>query len=177
MQWLNEPSKWTAQDNRLYATSDGETDFWRRTHDDGIRDSGHFYFESVVGNFTARVKLTAKYQSQYDQGGLMVRADETTWLKCGIEFVNGRYYASAVVTRDWSDWSVMPIENPASFRIRCERKDATFTVSYSLDGITYEMIRQAFLTEQSPLQVGLMLAAPKGNGFEVLFEDYSLTTS
>ena len=107
----------------------------------------------------------------------MVRADETTWLKCGIEFMDGRHFASAVVTRDWSDWSVIPIENPASFWIRCERKDGTFTVRYSLDGIQFEMIRQAFLTEQSPLQVGMMLAAPKGNGFEVLFEDYSLTRS
>jgi regulation of enolase protein 1 (concanavalin A-like superfamily) len=177
MQWLNEPMKWTAEENRLFATSDAGTDFWRKTHDGGIRDHGHFYFESVVGNFTARVKQTAKYQSRYDHAGLMVRADDRTWLKCGIEFMDGRHYASAVVTRDWSDWSVMPIENPASFWILCEREDATFTVRYSLDGIEYETIRQAFLTEQSTLQVGMMLAAPKGNGLEVLFEDYSLSTS
>ena len=176
MQWLNEPTKWTAQENRLVATSNAGTDFWRKTHDGGIRDHGHFYFESVVGNFTARVKQTAEYQSQYDQAGLMVRADESTWLKCGIEFMDGRHYASTVVTRDWSDCSVMPIEDPASLWILCERKDATFTVRYSLDGIEYETIRQAFLTEQATLQVGMMLAAPKGNGFEVRFEDYSLTT-
>ena len=175
MQWLNEPSNWTAQGNRLCATSDAGTDFWRKTHDSGIRDHGHFYFESVVGNFSARVKQTAKFQSLYDQAGLMVRADECTWLKCGVEFMEGRHYASAVVTRDWSDWSVMPIENPASLWILCERKEATFSMRFSLDGIEYKTIRQAFLTEQSTLAVGMMLAAPKGSGFEVLFEDYSLT--
>ena len=175
MQWLNEPSKWTARKNRLTVTSNAGTDFWRKTHDGGIRDHGHFYFESVVGNFTARVKHTAEYQSQYDQAGLMVRADERTWLKCGIEFMDGRRYASAVVTRDWSDWSVMPIGNPPSFWTLCERNDTTFTVRYSLDGIEYKTIRQAFLTEQATLQVGMMLAAPKGNGFEVHFEDFSLT--
>ena len=176
MQWLNEPTKWTAQENRLTATSNAQTDFWRKTHDGGIRDNGHFYFDSVVGNFTARVRQTAEYRSLYDQAGLMVRADERTWLKCGIEFMDGRHYASAVVTREWSDWSVMPIDNPVSFWTRCERKDATFTVSCSLDGIEYETIRQTFLTEQATLQVGMMLAAPKGNGFEVRFGDYSLTT-
>lgn len=175
MEWLNEPSKWTASDNGLLATSDAETDFWRRTHDDGIRDNGHFYFESVDGDFTVQVKQLAKYESQYDQAGLMVRADETTWLKCGVEFVDGRNYASAVVTRDWSDWSVSPVKNSPSFYIRCKRVGATFGVEYSLDGVNYEMSRQAFLTDQASLQVGLMLAAPKGSGFEVRFEDYCLS--
>ncbi|MBN2290887.1 MAG: DUF1349 domain-containing protein [Pirellulales bacterium] len=176
MQWLNEPAKWAALENRLIATSNAGTDFWRKTHDGGIRDNGHFYFESVAGNFTVRVKQTAEYQSLYDQAGLMVRADERTWLKCGIEFMDGKHYASVVVTRDWSDWSVIPIEIPVSFWTQCERNDTTFTVSYSLDGIKYETIRQTFLTEQAALQVGMMLAAPKGNGFEVCFENFSLTT-
>ena len=177
MQWLNEPTQWTSHKNRLSATSDARTDFWRKTHDSGIRDHGHFYFESVAGDFTARVKITAEYKSKYDQAGLMVRGDEKTWLKCGIEVLDGRQYASAVVTRDWSDWSVMPIENPSSLWILCERKATTFTVRYSLDGNDYETIRQAFLTEQSTLQVGMMLAAPKGDGFKVVFEEYSLTRS
>ena len=50
--------------------------------------------------------------------------------------------------------------NPPSMWIECERKAATFTVRYSLDGITYEMIRQSFLTDASEQQVGMMLASP-----------------
>ena len=175
MQWLNEPATWTAKENGLAATADGETDFWRLTHDDGIRDHGHFYFESVEGDFTVRVKQTSKYPSQYDQAGLMVRLDERTWLKCGIEVMDGRQYASAVVTRDRSDWSVLPIENPESVWFQCQRQDATYTVSYSLDGEEFTMIRQAPLTEEPTLQVGMMFAAPKGPGFDVVFEAYSLT--
>ena len=96
MQWLNEPTQWTSHKNRLSATSDARTDFWRKTHDSGIRDHGHFYFESVAGDFTARVKITAEYKSKYDQAGLMVRGDEKTWLKCRIEVLDGRQYARAV---------------------------------------------------------------------------------
>ena len=100
---------------------------------------------------------------------------EQTWLKCGVELVDGRQFASAVVTRDHSDWSIVPLDNPASIWIQCERNGTTFTVRYSLDGEHYEMMRQAFLTDELAQQVGIMLAAPKGNGFDVLFENFLLT--
>jgi len=175
MQWLNEPGQWNALSNGLSARADAETDFWRKTHDNGIRHNGHYYFNSVTGDFTARVKVTGEYNSQYDQAGLMVRIDERTWLKCGIEFLDGIQYASAVVTRDYSDWSISPVSNPPAIWLQCERKGTTFTVLYSIDGTEYEMIRQLFLTDQTEQQLGMMFAAPKGNGFSVLFEDYRMT--
>jgi len=177
MQWLNEPGEWNALSNGLSVKSEPETDFWRKTHDGEIRHSGHYYFDSVAGDFSARVKIAGEYNSQYDQAGLMVRVDEQTWLKCGIEFVDGQQYASAVVTRDYSDWSIVPLSNPLAIWIQCERKGSTFTVGYSLDGTEFEMIRQSFLTDETEQQLGMMLAAPKGNGFSVLFENYHLDRS
>lgn len=174
MQWLNEPAKWNAKDDALSAGAEGKTDFWRKTHDSGIRDSGHYYFDSISGDFSASVKIVGQYNSQYDQAGIMVRFDERTWLKCGVELIEGNQFASAVVTRDCSDWSILPLLNPTGIWIRCERKATSFTVSYSLDGANYDTIRQAFLTEASEQQVGLMMAAPKGNGFDVLFENWTL---
>jgi len=175
MQWLNKPAEVKLAAGRLAVRSDTMTDFWRKTHDDGVRHNGHFYFESVDGDFTARVKVTGDYASQYDQAGIMVQVDEQTWLKCGIELMDGQQYASAVVTRQWSDWSICPVPNPTAVWIQCERKKTTFSVSYSLDGVAYQMIRQTFLSEQSVQGVGMMLASPKGEGFNVLFEDYTLT--
>ena len=175
MQWLIEPGEWNHLSKGLSARAEAETDFWRKTHDGGIRHSGHYYFNSVAGDFAARVKLTGEYTSQYDQAGLMVRIDERTWLKCGIEFLDGKQYASAVVTRDYSDWSIVPVSNPRAIWIQCERRGATFTVGYSLNGAEYEMIRQSFLTDETEQQLGMMVAAPKGNGFNSVFEDYQTT--
>ena len=173
MQWLNEPSKWSCGQG-VTARADAITDFWRKTHDGGIRHNGHFYFDSVSGDFKASVKVTGKYKSQYDQAGIMVQIDEQTWLKCGVEFLDGRQYASAVVTRDCSDWSMAPLDNPESIWVQCQRSGTTFTVQYSLNGEKYETIRQSYLSDELEQQVGLMLAAPKGMGFDVLFEEFLL---
>jgi regulation of enolase protein 1 (concanavalin A-like superfamily) len=47
-------------------------------------------------------------------------------------------------------------------------------VYYSLDGEKYTMIRQAFLPEARNYQVGLMIASPTGDGFEVEFEGFQV---
>lgn len=176
-QWQNEPTQWKQQGETIHVQVDAGTDFWRKTHDSQIRDNGHFYFQPVEGDFVARVKFSGEYQGQYDQAGLMVRVDQATWLKCGVEYVDGAHLASAVVTRDWSDWSVMPISVSDSLWCQLERHQQTFQVAFSFDGEKFETVRQAFLTEVSHLQIGIMACAPKGDGFPVTFEDFTVQKS
>ncbi|EAW34120.1 DUF1349 domain-containing protein [Lyngbya sp. PCC 8106] len=172
MQWYNEPPQWTEDQNKIQVLSGAKTDFWRTTHYGFIRDNGHFYYQEVLGNFTAEVKIIGEYQDLYDQAGLMIRQDENTWLKCGIEFVNGVQQASVVVTRDYSDWSVVPLsQNPEWIILRLKRNAEAVEVEYSLDGDRYILLRLAYLSTQEKLQVGLMCASPDGEGFSVTFEE------
>ncbi len=175
MRWHHEPPEWRVEGRSITVTAGPKTDFWRKTHDGGIRDHGHFYYRPVTGDFTAEVKVTGQYADLYDQAGLMVRLDETTWMKCGIEFVDGVQHASVVVTRDWSDWSVLPLANPPAIWLRVVRHGPTVEVFYSLDGGEYTMIRQAFLTEEPAVDVGVMIAAPTGNGFTATFEGFTVS--
>jgi regulation of enolase protein 1 (concanavalin A-like superfamily) len=175
MKWFNEPKKWSDDGKAIRITSDPKTDFWRKTHYGFIRDNGHFYHRSVEGAFEARVRFTAKYTDLYDQAGLMVRADETTWIKCGIEFVHGRQFVSAVVTRDYSDWSVVPLAlPPAAVWLRVIREGATVEVSFSLDSVDHTMIRTAYLSPTQSMNVGIMCASPEGDGFESVFEGFAV---
>ena len=108
----------------------------------------------------------------------MVRVDEETWIKCGIELVDGVQHASAVVTRDYSDWSVVPLpQNPPQIWLRVVRQGSAIEVFYALDGAHYTMIRTAYLSEAERAQVGLMCAAPEGDGFTVTFEDFTIQAS
>ena len=167
MEWLNEPPAWEERGNSLVVTAGPRTDFWRTTHYGFVRDNGHCWFRPWEGDFVAEVEVTGDYRDQYDQAGLMMRLDETVWLKCGVEFVDSLQQASAVVTRDHSDWSVVPLPgNPRSLRLRVARTGPDVEVRYSVDGERFELLRLARLTDAPRLLVGPMCAAPDGDGFE-----------
>ena len=177
MQWLNEPTTWLQDGDVLTVTTNPKSDFWRKTHYGFVRDNGHFYHQGVTGDFTAEVKVTGSYHDLYDHAGIMLRLDETTWIKCGVEFYEGMQHISAVVTRDYSDWSIIPApHNPPAFWLRVKRMGNAVEIHYSFDGVQYSMMRQAHLTLEPTLSVGPMCASPEGNGFEVRFEGYRINT-
>ncbi len=177
MEWMHEPPQWTHENNILTVTTGAKTDFWRITHYDFIRDNGHFYYQTVTGDFTFTAQFTGQYRDLYDQAGIMLRLDEENWLKCGVEFVHGIQQASVVVTRNFSDWSVTPLpQNPTTFWLKVKRAGDAVEVFYSLDGSTYTMMRLAYFPPILPVQVGLMCCSPDGTGFTVHYDAFELAT-
>jgi len=80
-EWLNQPAQWKLEDNRLHVITDRATDFWRETHYGFTRDSGHCYGVRTAGDFTAQVRIDGRFETLYDQAGLMVRIDASQWVK------------------------------------------------------------------------------------------------
>jgi hypothetical protein len=174
--WSNPPSKFDEHDGQLSFLVPGQTDYWRITYLGFIRDNGPFYYQPhVSGDFTAVVKFSGDYGTLYDQAGLMVRESSTTWMKCGVEFTNGTQHASTVITRDYSDWSIVPIpSNPATIWFKAQRTKECIETFYSLDGVAYTQIRQGYLSTAESLEVGIVAAAPIGHGFVVTFEEFAI---
>lgn len=176
MEWYNEPPSWDLDGKTLSVYSAPKTDFWRKTHSGSIEDSGHFYFETVVGNFVAEVQVSGEYTALYDQAGIMLRVSSDNWLKCGIELYEGMKNMSSVVTRDFSDWSLVPlVSNSSKLWLRLSRGGTTATVNFSLDGVTFSMFRQAYLPMGDRVQVGMMCASPTGSGFPITFTDFTVS--
>jgi regulation of enolase protein 1 (concanavalin A-like superfamily) len=175
MHWMNEPQRWRHTEQAISVHVEPGTDFWRKTHYGFIRDNGHVYGAPISGDFTATVKITGAYRDLYDQAGLMVRIDAEHWVKTGIEFVHGVQYISAVVTNDFSDWSVALLpQNPPSIWLRLIRKAEAVEIFYSLDGEHFTLLRIAYLLPSAAALVGVMCAAPDGGGFDVVFEEFSV---
>lgn len=173
--WHNPPAEWNEKNGQIWVKTSLKTDFWRITHYDFIRDTGHFYYGNISGDFTATVRICGRYQELYDQGGLMLRIDDQYWMKCGIEYVESVQYASAVVTRERSDWSVAPlVGQPEALWMKVRRTGGTIEVQYSLDGEDYTMLRLADFPETETVAVGLMCASPEREGFEVTFDNFSV---
>ena len=119
---------------------------------------------------------TASIVKLYHQAGLMIRLDEKNWIKTGIEFVNGHQNVSAVVTREFSDWSVLPrTDRPSSIWMRLQRYNDTVQISYSLDGQKWSVIRLAYFPPTVPAQIGMVAAAPGKQPFQVSFDHFSIS--
>lgn len=175
MQWYNEPSKWSGTTEKLTFTVDPGTDFWQVTHYGFTPDNGPFCYWEVEGDFEATVKVTGAYKELFHQAGIMLRIDEKNWIKTGIEYVDGKQNVSAVVTRDYSDWSVIPRkDSPKSVWLKVLRKGDYVEIKFSFDGKNFEMLRLAYFPPRVKVKVGMVAAAPGKESFPVTFENFEV---
>lgn len=183
--WYNEPKRWSINGTTINVHTDGNTDFWRKTHYGFERDNGHFYYHSLPGDssFTVTVNVRGKYHAIYDQGGLMLRINEYNWLKCGVEYVDGHQFASVVMTvNGWSDWSVVAIEAPDVLKLRVRRAKEAVHIDYAKgENGDFKMMRLAYLPvieSSQSMMVGIMCASPNDTtqGFDISFEDLNIVT-
>ena len=152
-----------------------QTDYWRISHYGFTVDDAPFYYGEYGGEFEATVKITGQYKERFDQAGLMIRLDNENYIKAGIEFVDGKYNLSVVVTHHTSDWSVITLDRPVDFiYIKAVRRLDAIEVFYSFDGKDWVMMRNAWMQDNHPVKVGVMGASPDGQGFEVKFEDFKV---
>lgn len=115
MHWFNEPQKWEVKNNILTMFVTPQSDYWRISHYGFTVDDAPFYYGIYGGEFEAKVKISADYKARFDQSGLMLRIDHENYIKAGIEFVDGKYNLSAVVTHTTSDWSVIALEKKIDY--------------------------------------------------------------
>lgn len=175
MQWFNEPEKWEIKNNALIMNVTANSDYWRISHYGFTVDDAPFYYANYGGEFEAKVKLTGNYIARFDQMGLMIRIDEKKYIKTGVEFVDGKFNISTVVTHDKSDWSVTTLEKvPPFIWIKAVRRLDAVEIFYSFDDKNYIMTRNAPLQDNTPVMVGLMAASPDGKGFEAKFENFTV---
>lgn len=110
MQWFNEPEQWEIKDKSLSMQVTPQSDYWRISHYGFTVDDAPFYYATYGGEFEVKVKITGDYKQRFDQAGLMLRINHENYIKAGIEFVDGKYNLSAVVTHKTSDWSVITLD-------------------------------------------------------------------
>jgi uncharacterized protein len=175
MQWFNQPTKWSFENNKLSMFVTPKTDFWRITNYGFTVDDGPFFYQTLGGEFEVKVKITGDYRARYDQMGVMLRINEKIWIKTGVEFVNNKINISAVVTIEKSDWSIIEIQHyPKSLWLKAVRKLDSVEIFYSFDDEIYTMMRLAYFPDNVPVMVGMTAASPDGNGFDAIFEEFEI---
>lgn len=174
MKWHNPPAVWSEAGGITRVETLAGSDFWRHTHYGFVRDSGHFRYRDVEGDFSASVRVKGNYQAKYDQAGIMLRYDSSRWIKAGMEIANDQLNFCVVVTNDRSDWSLIPLPGAArhvELVIHVSRIGQTVTVRYGLDGGAMNLARVAAFPAEAVSQVGIMCCSPERAGFQAEFSE------
>jgi regulation of enolase protein 1 (concanavalin A-like superfamily) len=176
MKWLNEPASARISGDRIAVQARRKTDFWRKTFYGYVTDNGHFFHLPVSGDFDFEARIDGQYAALYDQAGLMVRIDAQNWVKCGTEFFDNARHASVVFTREFSDWSTMnDLATAGPVWWRAVRKSDSLETLCSADGKNFTSVRMGYLVPSATADVGIMCAAPEGEGFQCTFDNLKLT--
>lgn len=173
--WFNQPASYEIIDNHLIMDVPAHCDYWRISHYGFTVDDAPFYYGIWGGEFETKVKISGKYKARFDQACLMIRIDKENYLKAGIEYVDGKYNISCVVTHHTSDWSVIALGKPVDFIwIKAVRRLDAIEVFYSFDDMNYTMMRNCWMEDNTPVQIGMAAACPDGEGFIAKFENFQV---
>ena len=115
------------------------------------------------------------YDQQFDQAGLMLRADAETWVKAGVEVSDGVSQVGAVVTLGRSDWSVAPVPEWAGRRVtvRASRALDAVTVRARVDDEPFRLLRVAPFPVDAVVRAGPYCCAPTRSGLVVRFRRWA----
>jgi uncharacterized protein len=121
------------------------------------------------------VGYVAEFDELYDQAGLMVRVDESRWLKAGTEFTDGAPHLSTVVTDGVSDWSQAAVPEWAAreVTVRVSRAGDALTVRARAGDEPWRTIRLAPLSPDAVATAGPACCSPKRAGLTVRFTRFA----
>jgi hypothetical protein len=105
----------------------------------------------------------------------MIRLDSANWIKTGVEYTDGLPHFSAVVTRDFSDWSVLPADSTGPVWLRLTKLGGAIRIQYSVDGLSFPMLRLAYFPQAGRTLIGLMCCSPEREGFAVEFSQFRIS--
>jgi uncharacterized protein len=177
LRWHNRPDVWSESEGVTRVTTNDATDFWRHTHYGFVRDSGHFRYREVKGDFSADVRVRGAYTTLYDQAGLMLRYDSDHWIKAGVEFTDDVMQFCVVVTNQWSDWSLIPLPDApqdVDLGINLVRIGPAISIRYRLNQGKPRLARIACFPVKDTTQIGMMCCSPERAGFEAEFHGFKI---
>jgi regulation of enolase protein 1 (concanavalin A-like superfamily) len=173
--WLNAPDATRRDDEHLLVAAAEGSDFWRVTAYGFVHDDGHALLRPLPVGEAVEVSFVLDYDQQFDQAGVLIRANETMWAKAGVEVSDGVAQVGAVVTHGRSDWSVAPVPawTGSEVTVRVSRGDDALTIRASAADAGWQLVRVAPWPVDAPTEAGPYCCAPTRSGLEIRFTRWS----
>lgn len=169
--WTNPPVAAVSDGSALMVIAARGSDAWRHTAYGFVHDDAHALLAPIPPSAAVEITFDATMDTQFDQAGVMLRFDEETWIKAGLEFADGAVQLGAVVTAGRSDWSVRPVPSWAgrTVSVRASRQGDAVTIRARVDDEPWELVRVAPMPEGVPISAGPYCCAPTRGGLAVRF--------
>jgi regulation of enolase protein 1 (concanavalin A-like superfamily) len=173
-QWTNKPAHELIDDDGLRVTAREGSDAWRVTSYGFVHDSEHALLAPLDQGSAFEVSFRLDFAAQFDQAGVFVRVDDTTWIKSGVEWSDGEESLGAVVTRGVSDWSLSPVPGWAGriVTVRASRGGNALTLRARVDDEPWQLVRVAPLDPDATVGAGPFCCAPSRADLTVHFTSW-----
>ena len=172
--WTNPPAASVEAGDALEVTAVEGSDAWRHTSYGFVHDSAHGLLGPLAVGRAVEVTLQTDFTGQFDQAGVLVRADAEHWLKAGLEFADGVLNLGAVLTLGRSDWSVAPVDwNGRRVTVRVSRVEDSLTVRARVEEEPFRLVRVAPFVGGAA-SAGPFLCAPTRAGFTARFLSWAV---
>jgi hypothetical protein len=167
--WTTEPAAVTTDDGALVVTAANGSDLWRTTSYGFVHDNGHGLLRPFAEGTAVEVSFVLDFQEQFDQAGVLVRADEAHWMKAGVEISDGVAQVGAVTTHEMSDWSLAPVPGwrGMTVTVRASWQGDALVVRARTDASPWQLARVSPWLPSSPVGAGPYVAAPNRGGLRV----------
>ncbi|MFT7712188.1 DUF1349 domain-containing protein [Clavibacter tessellarius] len=169
--WTTAPAHVEVADDGMRVTAVEGSDAWRTTSYGFVHDTEHALLAPLDQDTAVEVAFRLDFSAQFDQAGVFVKVDDSTWTKAGVERSDGQDGLGAVVTRGMSDWSLAPVPDwhGRLVTIRASRSGDALTVRARVDDEPWRLVRVSPLDPDAAVTAGPMCCAPTRAGFTVLF--------
>ncbi|WP_374009902.1 DUF1349 domain-containing protein [Leifsonia sp. LS-T14] len=174
--WTTEPARVVVGDDGMRVTAIEGSDAWRITSYGFVHDTEHALLTSFDRDTAMEVSFLLDFTAQFDQAGIFVKVDDSTWIKAGVERSDGEDSLGAVVTRGVSDWSLSPVPgwHGRLVTIRASRSGDALTVRARVDDEPWRLVRVAPLDPDAVVTAGPLCCAPSRADLTVLFTGWRL---
>ena len=172
--WSTRPEAVVRDGSDLLVTAREASDFWRTTSYGFVHDDGHGLLAPFPDASAVEVSFVADLTEQFDQAGLLVRADAEHWVKAGVEYADGAAQLGAVVTSVVSDWSTGEVDWVGRVvTVRASRAGDALTVRARVDDGPWRLVRLAPVDPTRDWYAGPMVCAPSRAGLTIRFTSWT----
>lgn len=192
-EWVNKPESFKIEKDSVKITTEANTDFWQRSYYGFRNDNAPALLIKSVNNFSFTCKTSFKYNSSFDQCGLIIYTDSDNWFKASIEYENKNFsrLGSVVTNNGYSDWATTDISTKTEVWYRLSRRGPDFLIEFSEDGEDFKQMRIFHLhclgetsvemgktNKQTipllPVRFGLYACSPMDSSFKAVFSNFKL---